>query len=100
MKIKFWRPNRLKVTSNGVIDADMTYQEYLIAVLAGQQQHHEWRQGQAYFNVLHVHRPDLADWVRGTHFDPFYNNGHLDAFLTFINDNWETENDLRISRRD
>lgn len=30
------------------------------------------RYGQAFYNLLHTERPDLADLVRGTALDPFY----------------------------
>ena len=31
-----------------------------------------WRVGQAYFNVLHRHRPEVANAIRGTRIDPFH----------------------------
>lgn len=32
----------------------------------------DWRYGQALFNALAMHRPDIAERLRGTRLDPFY----------------------------
>lgn len=32
----------------------------------------DWRYGQALFNALAQHRPDIAESLRGTRLDPFY----------------------------
>lgn len=48
----------------------------------------EWRQGQAFFNVLVEYRPELAEIVRGTWFDPFYRNQVLPQFLTVVEALW------------
>lgn len=44
----------------------------------------EWRQGQAFFNYLEAHRPDLANKVRGTERDPFYLNDNVPKFIKFL----------------
>lgn len=36
-----------------------------------------FRRGQAWFNALHELRPDLANEIRGTDIDPFYNDNKL-----------------------
>lgn len=46
------------------------------------------RKGQAFFNELLVVRPDLADKVRGTPLDPFYQDSRLEEFLLFVARNW------------
>jgi hypothetical protein len=46
------------------------------------------RLGQAYFNQLVAERPELAERVRGTLRDPFYDNRRLSAFLNYIGENW------------
>lgn len=53
------------------------------------------RAGQAMFNVLERMRPDLAEKVRGTDFDPFYassleweGRSKVDAFRKWLRDNW------------
>jgi len=70
---------------------DLSYKEYIVAVLAARKAYPSWRQGQTYFNVLHTYRPDLADWIQSTPYDPFYDDQRLDTFLQFIHDNWESE---------
>jgi len=37
-----------------------------------------WRKGQALFNILYIEYPDFADEIRGTIFDPFYDNNAID----------------------
>lgn len=44
----------------------------------------EWRLGQTYFNVLYEYSPELADWVRGTYIDPFYDDSKVPVFLDNI----------------
>jgi hypothetical protein len=39
------------------------------------------RKGQAAFNLLYTYFPEQVDEVRGSHLDPFYNDGRLDPFL-------------------
>lgn len=46
------------------------------------------RTGQNAFNVLAYNRPDLADKVRCSEFDPFYQDEHLVDFARFLNENW------------
>jgi hypothetical protein len=44
--------------------------------------------GQAYFNTLADVRSDLADLVRGSHLDPYYNDNRIDEFLAFVAERW------------
>ena len=52
------------------------------------------RHGQTIFNVLHEHRPDLANRVRGTLVDPFYvPDGETGKearlmFIAWVFENW------------
>lgn len=51
--------------------------------------HPDWRAGQALFNALAATAPDLADKIRGTEFDPFYDDAVIDKFwerLEFLQD--------------
>lgn len=55
--------------------------------------HHGYRYGQALFNVLLRHRPDLAERVQGTDLDPFHEDtlsvgGVINNFLYFAQENW------------
>lgn len=43
-----------------------------------------WRKGQTYFNVLTKLHPELAEEVRGSKIDPFYNDERLPEFFKFI----------------
>ena len=67
----------------------MEYWQYLEAAAKEQAAHPSYRNGQALFNVLYDVRPDLAEQVRGTHLDPFYDNGLVGEFLDFVAANWE-----------
>jgi hypothetical protein len=44
----------------------------------------DWRSGQALFNSLHQLYPDIADKIRGTFCDPFYQNGRIAIALERI----------------
>ena len=44
------------------------------------------RKGQAYFNYLYQLHPDVADEIRGTEFDPFYNDSRIEKFLNKISE--------------
>ena len=46
------------------------------------------RMGQSYFNVLFMYWPDAANAIRGTHFDPFYDDGIIDKFLDHLYTNY------------
>lgn len=68
----------------------MTLQEFWIAFdeyrfdnMANQ------RQGQALFNFLNEHRPELAHRIRGTIQDPFYQDERISSCVQFINNNWD-----------
>lgn len=43
-----------------------------------------WRPGQAAFNTVFLREPEIADAIRGTSADPFYNDDNLDAFWTEV----------------
>lgn len=62
----------------------MTLREYDVAVLNALVDHPEWRRGQTYFNVLYDLDPDLANEVRGTEFDPFYNDSICPDFARWL----------------
>lgn len=54
--------------------------------------HPSWRAGQAFFNVLHEIRPDIANDIRGTAFDPFHRNDRIPKFLYHVASVWEVTN--------
>ena len=45
-----------------------------------------WRKGQAYFNYLYQLHPDVADEIRGTEYDLFYNDSRIEKFLNKISE--------------
>jgi len=44
----------------------------------------EMRKGQKAFNELHAENPKIANMIRGTVNDPFYNDKKLDAFYAEV----------------
>ena len=51
-------------------------------------QNNGWRLGQAMFNHLYSKRPDLADRIRDTELDPFYDDSLCPATEKWIWENW------------
>jgi len=49
----------------------------------------EWRKGQGVFNLLCKIRPDLAEMIRGSDFDPFYRDERLPAFYSYLCRHWD-----------
>ena len=60
------------------------FSEYFKTVSSMVVEHPEWRIGQTYFNVLLDFYPNIAEEVRGTEFDPFYQDGQIEKFLAFV----------------
>ena len=46
--------------------------------------HEDWRIGQTMFNVLYEMFPVLANTIRGTSKDPFYNDDNVEEFLLWL----------------
>lgn len=82
------RKTRLTITDVGVVDTSLPFIEYLREVYQTMERHPSLRVGQAHFNVLYVHRPDLSEQIRGGEYDPFYVDSLLSKFLTYVHDNW------------
>lgn len=55
--------------------------------LAGvkQQLNPGWRWGQTVFNTCYELYPSLADKIRSTKYDPFYDDGKVESFLEQLN---------------
>lgn len=47
-----------------------------------------WRKGQAYSNLLHMIRPDLAAQAQDAQLDPFYRDEILDEFVVWLSYRW------------
>ena len=60
---------------NALIGGDMTFEEFWVDYSATYQHAATTqRTGQYFFNRLYDFRPDLADQIRGTEYDPFYDD--------------------------
>lgn len=63
------------------------FQKQTLKKLKGK--HASIRVGQFYFNELYAHNPALADEIRATSADPFYNNSNIDMFWAMVYNNWQ-----------
>lgn len=62
------------------------WRHYLRKVREMRDANPDWREGQAYFNVLESMEPALAGEVRNTEADPFYTDGRLDKFRQWVSE--------------
>lgn len=60
------------------------FQKYLDYVDAYGRKYPEQRSGQVYFNSLHLYDFELANAIRSTHLDPFYNDYVITNFLEYV----------------
>ena len=69
----------------------MTYNEfwYEFGVAIGNNECKSQRLGQFLFNFLNEYKPDLADTIRGTDDDPFYEDSKIAAFALYLQENWK-----------
>jgi hypothetical protein len=70
------------------MEIPMTYEEYLSRCLSRRLLSPTERLGQVYMNVLEDERPDLADQIRGSVRDPFYNDSFYFEFMKWVEANW------------
>lgn len=73
--------------------------EYSEAVRRSLIDNKSWRAGQAMFNVLYDTYPGIANRVRSTPIDPFYNNKKIWDFLLDICDDEAIQNINPFFRR-
>lgn len=65
----------------------MTFNEFIIRLYGKEKP--EWsRLGQWAFNTLHEVKPVLANEIRGTKFDPFYQDSRIGDFLVEVAEKW------------
>jgi len=64
----------------------MNVEYFLVLVDKRMTDHPNERKGQAAFNLLcfDIGRDDLADLVRSTKYDPFFDNARMDDFIHFL----------------
>lgn len=67
-----------------------TFKDFVIhgADYANQMAYHKWRKGQSLFNLLVRIRPDLAEMIRGSDYDPFNRDERLPDFYDFLIRHW------------
>jgi len=67
----------------------MSFEEFIVRASSYQINSKHERIGQAYFNTLAWHRPDLSEQIRGSFmYDPFHDDNKVPAFLDFVATNW------------
>lgn len=70
------------------IDKNIDYDKFLQLVEKYQKSVKDWRYGQAYFNILSSVRPELAELIRGSMYDPFHKDEVSDQIHTYIKSKW------------
>lgn len=60
------------------------YNELLTLVETTQKEHPQWRYGQTMFNVLTTFAPGIAEIIRGSEIDMFYNDDVVEEFKKAI----------------
>lgn len=69
------------------MDKAITESELQVILLLGlemRSKHHDWRGGQAIFNALYELHSKVANIIRGTKIDPFYDNNKISDCIKFI----------------
>jgi len=61
--------------------ANGSWREYITEVQSRMLLHPHWRKGQTYFNVLHERRPEIANRIRNTAVDAYYDDKRMFMFL-------------------
>ena len=74
-------------------NVNMTYADFIakvntLHIRLGDGREH-WRYGQTYFNVLASVRSDLSEIVRGTVYDPFYEDKIPEKTEKLLQDMWD-----------
>lgn len=70
------------------ISSNITYEEFLALVEKYEKAVADWRYGQAYFNVLTSAKPELAELIRGTIYDPFHKDSVSEQTHQYIKSKW------------
>lgn len=63
---------------------DGLYTQYLMYVARYMRLNPQQRRGQAHFNVLYIGHPSIANMIRGSEIDPFYDDSRLVEFLESV----------------
>jgi len=67
----------------------MTFEQFIVAASSYSINSKNERLGQAYYNTLYFHRPDLATKILGDpQYDPFHDDKNINRFLGFVANNW------------
>ena len=65
----------------------MTFEDYLKQIWATD--FNGLREGQRAFNLLSLYRPRIAERIRNTELDPFFDDSILPAFFAVVEGSWE-----------
>lgn len=68
---------------------NVSFRQFFAGIASRKEKHPSERKGQAGFNHLSSVRPDLAEDIRGTDRDPFYDDKKWDQFVQFLRENWD-----------
>ena len=66
-----------KLTEDQLIELNTKIEE-------AHKKHKDWRMGQTCFNVLYELYPNIANKLRGSSANPFYNNHKIGAFWQYL----------------
>lgn len=75
-------------TGNVRKETVLKYSDYIVVAAEAFKENDE-RLGQTYFNVLVELRPEIAEEIRGTDLDAFFDNDKLPAMLNYVYKRWQ-----------
>lgn len=71
------------------IPTNINYEDFLALVDKYEKSVKDWRYGQAYFNILSSVRPELAELIRGSMYDPFHKDEVSQQIHTYVKSKWD-----------
>jgi hypothetical protein len=70
-------------------DDTLTFEQFIVAASSYAIHSKDERLGQAYYNTLSWHRPDLAVQISNDpQYDPYFEDKNINRFLGFVATNW------------
>jgi len=70
------------------ISPNIVYEEFLVLVEKYERLVPDWNYGTAYFNILTSVKPQLADLIRKTIYDPYNKDTVNDETHNFVKSKW------------
>ncbi|RTK94354.1 MAG: hypothetical protein EKK64_08565 [Neisseriaceae bacterium] len=69
---------------------EFTYEEFYDKYLNSYREEKKWRDGQYFFNLLLLYRPDLASIIRGVEgIDPFHRDDLIPTCAAWLKEHWQ-----------